>query len=532
MRKISLLFIIILFAIPYSVAQDKQPVNIDHPVYHALRENEQIDCVKTDKKATTLYFCAKGDSGTWEKFLSCSYLIDEKGKRHKIVGTKNIQLDKKTYLGKKHQLNFRVAFEPLPVGTKRFDLITDAYINGGGAYYGIREKGTSLIDPNAIDTLGTHRDVEKFFPDSIFKEDSVSISGQIENLDALKKDTVKLYLYLMRNYQNDTNFEASKFHIIVDSCGNFNVRLPIIGPYYTQMHLWTNYPNSFIPVMLYPGDHLKIRICDLGKDTQHVIYDSERGDFNNFLNHCPVFYSPSNINYIGNKDSVDAPWAMDAVIKHVNEMDSLTQYIANKYAMSKAETQLLRTETNVNTVANFIYYLNSVISKRYYKKTNQLRNGYTTELLDSLQEIATNPCYRALSLLHADDNTFMMADSYHFLFYSLFMSRISDVIGLKQLFIENFKNKDDSIYERLILNSDSLFTDFICSFREKKPNADKLFKQSFLLNYFIRGSQTLLYNGTSPKDVYRKLAAKKSSQITLPVLQGLLKVAQRNFIER
>src|SRR5574344_362168 len=523
-----LLLEILLFTAQYAVAQDKTTVNIANPVYHALRESEQIECVKTEKNATTLYFCARGDAGTWEKFLSCSYLMDEQGKRHRIVGTKNIQLDKKTYLGKKRRLKFRVAFEPLPAGTKRFDLITDAYLNGGGGYYGIREKGLPLIAPNSIDTLGTYQAVTRVFPDSIFREDTVWLSGQIENYKDLSENIENLNLYLMKNYQNDANFKASKINIKVDSCGYFNTKIHVIGPYNTFME---HSPYPTIPILLYPGDHLKIRICALDKPSQHVVYESEKGDFNNFLNHCPVFYAPSTIGYTVQLDSADVPKTMDAVKKNVDEMDTLAQYIANKYAMTKAETQLLRSETNVNAVSNFIYFLNSAIHKTFDEKYRHLKNGYTTELLDSLKQIASHPCYRALSLLHADDNTFMVSDSYHGLFYCLFMSCMPPVIEMKQLSMGDSCKDYDSVFVNRCLSNDSLFADFICSYRGKQTDADKLFRQSFLLNFFIRGSE-ISYYGTSKRDVYARICAQKSRQITLPALQGLLKVAQKNFIER
>src|SRR5574344_1733482 len=523
------ILVIFLFVFQYTIAQDKTAVNIANPVYHALRESEQIERVKTDKNATTLYFCVNGDTGTWEKFLSCSYLMDEQGKRHHIVGTKNIHLNQKTYLGKKRQLRFRVAFEPLPAGTKRSDLITDAYLNGGGGYYGIREKGLPLIAPNSIDTLGTYQAVARIFPDSIFREDTVWLSGQIENYKTLKDNIEKIDLYLMRNYQTIDNYCSRRFQIKVDSLGKFNAQVPVIGPFFTQMNVWTKYPDYIIPIMIYPGDHLKIRICDLDKDTQHVVYESDKGDFNNLLNHCPVFYSPSDINYAGNIDSLDVHVVLDAVSKHVDEMDTLIQYIAKKYGMDKAETQLLRTEANANTVANFIYAVNEIAQKKCTKKLyGQLRHEYPQSLLDSLVNIASHPCYHALSLLHADDNTFMVANSYNFVFYSLLQSPMK---AIKSVVDTTRYNENENLYENYILNNDNDFTDFVCTCAGRNLYENRLFRQSFLLNTFINRSENYQFKGAAAKDVYARICAQKSRQITLPALQGLLKVAQKNFIE-
>lgn len=87
-------FILLFLAVPV-LARSGRTANIDKPDYLALpSDGVTITRVKTTDKATTLYFHAVGDSAFSFSIPSCSYLVDESGRRYKMTGCKNVEAGK------------------------------------------------------------------------------------------------------------------------------------------------------------------------------------------------------------------------------------------------------------------------------------------------------------------------------------------------------------------------------------------------------------------------------------------------------
>jgi hypothetical protein len=536
MKKNIYIGIILLFISLHVTGQDKLLVNIDHPVYFTMLGNNEVKItrVKTGNKATILFFNYKGAPKSWIRVSSCIYLVDEQGNRHQQVGTKNIKLNKNTPCGKNGERKYQISFTPLPIGTKRFDMVEDYYNNLRSEFYGIREAGTPFVDSHAVDTLNTAQLVAKTFPDSIFREDSMWLTGYFDAPEILKKGKVTLQIERRKEYLMKTNRKYREISIDVDSSGYFKACIPVMGPSRECLRFMAHYADSmvrFIPVMLYPRDSLDIRIYDLDKPLQHVEYKSMKIDFSKLLNHAPSFFQPG-IRFM-NHDSLDTSWAIDTINKHIETLDSLALYIANKYSLSKVETQQLRTEVSIKGTLDVIYSLDNTLRHRQQSLLKRHKGIVSNDILDTLQLIATHPCYNVLSRIHACDNTFLTAINNYIFFHTLIPSALfcrfySDLTmnGRFPSLGDNGANTD------FYLATDSMFVSMLSNFRHKSGESDPLFEQSFLLNNYQTYLEANPLTCSNKTEIYQKLAAKKSSQITLPVLQGLVKVAIENFIDR
>jgi len=535
MKNSILICLSLLFSTQNTLLQGKQQIKFKHPVYFTMEgySDIKIERVKTNKKTTTLYFYSEGAPSSCIHISSPTYLVDEEGKRHKMLSSKNIVSDKPIHYGKKGKIRFQISFDPLPSNTKRFDMIEDYYNNLHRELYCIRESGTPFVTNNIIDTVKMSEFVAKTFPDSIFIDDSLTLTGHFDSPDILKRGKVTLQIEQMKNYFITANNKYKNIKINVDSSGFFNARIPVIGPSIEKIIIRANFPDSMIriiPVMLYPGDNLRLRICDLDRFTQHVEYQSEKVDFCNLLNHTPSFVYPG-IRYMSS-GNLDASWAMDSINRHIDNMDSLALYIANKYSLNKIETQQLRTETSISGVLDVIYTLNDMLRKRSSEMLKRNRGIVTDDVRDTMIQIGMHPCYNVLSRIRAYDNTFMTASNNHIFFRNLISSTLFNKFysdptmgGRFPNLGENGENVD--YYSTM----DSTFVSLLSFFRHKSIESDAIFEQSFILYIYLTYFENNPLQSPNKTNLYRKIIAMKNKLITLPVLQSLLKMTQKDFVD-
>ncbi len=521
-------FILLFLAVPV-LARSGRTANIDKPDYLALpSDGVTITRVKTTDKATTLYFHAVGDSAFSFSIPSCSYLVDESGRRYKMTGCKNVEAGKDVCPGKKG-LKFSVSFLPLPDGTERFDMIAEIFVNAGRYYYGIREGGLPLLGGKRTKQGCASPAVAKVFPDDVFMADSMIVSGRFHDTGNYSVGGFRLEVAEYHDCIDSvaTNMKFG-YTIIVDSTGCFSAKIPVLGPSWTSLYALkpkspefldkpftsaTHYAPQAIPVVLYPGDNLHMDIYDYAGGDRRIEYKSGKTDFGKLLNNCPM----AAWLYTGTTDAAKAGKCAgkETAERRMDILDSLALYLSSKYRLGDVETQMLRTEYNVGCARDAVDEANRV-ANRMIKPF--LGGGPKVRTLsDTLPYIIRHSGYDVISRVKACDNTFLVVPSYKPFMRELMASSLSRYGSLA------CENDRCETKEERILCAENKVMGAIRAFRHKPAGTDALFEQAYLMMSF-RDKNNLL-----PGVPDARLLEMRSRRITLPVFSGMLKLVREHF---
>lgn len=176
MKRISIFILIVFVQVTYIVAQNNY-LKITNPDYLDLQNtNERIDKVISDKTKTLVYLSCAVQTNSTITVPTNTYIIDEKGNKYGVTKANGIVLGKKQAIEKGNKLSYILTFPPLPKGTKSFDLIQSNNLTKT-CFFNIHQSGAIVNIVTAIDTTGVYDAINKTFPDSLFRKDSVHISG-------------------------------------------------------------------------------------------------------------------------------------------------------------------------------------------------------------------------------------------------------------------------------------------------------------------------------------------------------------------
>lgn len=121
----------------------------------------RIDSVErwTDKTVLRMYYASKADSKV--TVPSCSYLIDERGRRYAMREAEGVRTDCETAIGAGDTLRFCLVYDALPKRCRCFDMVTLANF-GKRHFTGIRPKGSLLLGSRKVPkTSKTDRALKK-----------------------------------------------------------------------------------------------------------------------------------------------------------------------------------------------------------------------------------------------------------------------------------------------------------------------------------------------------------------------------------
>ena len=134
------LFVILL--LPLSVYARKQDKDSFLSLY-STQENAIVESVRFYDDYTFVSMCYAATPHSWFKISGSIYACDEAGVRHPVIGAEGIELGEEQWIGDNGQTSFTLMFDPLPKGTKVFDIIEgEDPVNF--KIFGIHKKGAKL----------------------------------------------------------------------------------------------------------------------------------------------------------------------------------------------------------------------------------------------------------------------------------------------------------------------------------------------------------------------------------------------------
>ena len=406
MKKQLILSLFLLSAITVGAKTIHKVVN---PTYIGMQHGTmEIASVKTTEEATTITFQYPGEG--FYQFVPDIHLVDEQGKHYELIGQKGFSEDSLKNLKPKKKGKYELHFEPLPADTRIFDFIEDAYYMGGTRYYGIREKNT----PFAISNPLPHNEGDSILPYMDFKVDTVLVTGHIKNYQSAKS---KFKAVMKYTYSPLEKHSERCPRVSIDENGFFSMNMKAIGPTWTYLMLYRNEDAGnamFIPIILYPGDHVDLQITlDEKNIKKDVVYSSKlQRDFSKLMKYAPMSIVDMFITPFRNDKDYSKEYeeyermTPESVQKRFDDYDALALYLSGKYGMDRLETEMLRSHLSVEMAIKVIGLTNNYMFK-VLREPNQTEEEY--KLRRSKWRDGDSPYYGiSISNIRAENNTFMV----------------------------------------------------------------------------------------------------------------------------
>ena len=382
---------------------------VANPEYVAMQHgNMEITSVKTTEEATTVTFQYLGEG--FHQFAPTIHLVDELGKHYNLIGQKGFSEDSLKNLKPTKKGKYELHFEPLPAETRIFDFIEDAYYIGGTRYYGIREKNVPFVVTNPL----PHNEGDSILPYMDFKVDTVLVTGHIKNYHSAKS---KFKAVRKHTYSPLDRSEINYVEKTIDENGNFSMNIRAIGPTWTYLTLHGNKDSRnamYIPVILYPGDHINLEITlDEENIQREVTYSSkQQRDFGKLMKYAPITFVNMSITPLRNDNNYSEEYeeyermTPESVQKQFDDYDALALYLSGKYGLNRLETEMLRSHLSVEMAIKVVGITNNYLLK---VKSQPVQPGEDIKLRHSKWRNSDSPYYGiSFSNIRAENNAFLV----------------------------------------------------------------------------------------------------------------------------
>ena len=477
---------------------------VDNPEYVGINDGTlELVSVKTTEKSTTLTFRYPGEG--FGGFAAESYLSDEAGMRYRLIGHKGFSVADSSYLKVGRKGIYRLEFEPLPADTRVFDLIENLFHPHATFFYGIREEGTPMAVTQATVSMG-----DNSFPDIDFKPDSVWVHGYIADYDTARyRFTDVAQLFLGGELTRDGSPKS-----MIETDGSFVLPLKIYGPTWTHLNLHSSKSRFgyLVPVMLYPGDHIELRISDIDKAEWDIKYTSRIGkDFSNLMHCIPsmclkmiVGGNPQEIR----QDSIRYEgWTPELIDQQFDSYDTLASYLTGKYALNNVEAVMLRGELTNSLARDILIAINNYLGSKH--PIHKDREEWIKQ---------ESPYYNCLSRVYAESNAYLAIPSWQHLLASFIRSAMPRLSYVKEQYWQSMGNRFyDLPIAKVKEGMDEQLYQVIRAYRQPKGD-DAIFEQAVRFN-LLDDARYWLYDTDKVTDtmtMIHELYNYQRSQLTHP----------------
>lgn len=335
---------------------------MEHPEYMAWGcDGVIIEKVVFDKNTTTLHFRVTGEKDRYADFMNSVCLVDEEGNKYAKKKTDGIKMKKWNRLPHIKNAGFSISFEPLPENIRVFDCIGGSDANLYMRFYGIRPQGKdwNVFEKKAIQNASSGN--------TVFRVDTVFVTGRIVsgNYDRMKQRPVHLISSnsqnaLLRNFRD--NRGVFDF-LYVKKNGEFSFKTVVRQPTIDILNLY----GILVPVLLIPGDHVKIEISDLGEFGQQVNYNSNYGDYGKLLTNIPFLFERelNESSYLKNGMKLPAQTWFSLHTAQKNKME-ICDYISAKYGFTETETAYMQAVAQTSGALVSVMRMLTACSENYY----------------------------------------------------------------------------------------------------------------------------------------------------------------------
>lgn len=297
-----------------------------------LRTNTHVSVSRVEftDTATVVFLHAEGKAGESIGHMAEIFAYDEDGERYALGNAREIPY----HMDSTGRLDIRLSFQPLPVKTRVFDVITDwpgSPFSFYGIGYGAKRK------PAARHTVQELSAAEKALEESLWQSGTVVVRGRIDGVDTMAVSPVVSFPYpcpfLYREWDG----------LAVNGDGTFELSAVLGHPSLANVSLYAGRGCSFTTVMLTPGDTVTLDIPRLhGNDTYTIGYSSGR-HYDLLLLHYPkaaLYGWHSGERLLGKMDTPADIFV--STQSREAQLHDFCDYVTGKFAYSPDEAVLLR----------------------------------------------------------------------------------------------------------------------------------------------------------------------------------------------
>lgn len=286
-----------------------------------------IEKVVLDDESTTIFLETNVKPYTGIRIGEATILSDDNQQEYKLLSAEGLTIGEMCYVPKHGALRFSLSFEPLPQGTKVFDLIEN--VSNGFRVLGICVNRNKFVFPQANSCADKCEIDERYF-----KGGKACIKGRIKgysresNVDVVSLDyshSVSTDIYTNRCYR-------------INQQGDFLIDVNIECPTWRNFQLGAQQ----VPFYLRPGDTLHVVVDDYLSECPRVHYQSSHinGCAENLLKIAqPIDFSP----FWQNKARACAypDELVDSFNECLKQLKQMVNYVSWKYHFTSWETHLL-----------------------------------------------------------------------------------------------------------------------------------------------------------------------------------------------
>ena len=323
-----LLYCFVLFAGLYASAK-----SISFEALLGSHKNLLLEDILLSDLSTKVVLSYSGTPYSWINLSPSIYACDEECNRHKVIRTEGIKLGERLWLGDDGKVSFALYFDPLPKGTKLFDII-EGNLHGGFYLYGIHRSSAKLNIPRAVGVVDQNELVS-----SVLKPDSAFIRGRFNGYERRSIPALWEGGYESKRV-NPFDMEQSPTILKIEPDGSFCCGFLVDSSTWTYIDNWSGRSISFY---IRPGDTLDIQIDHFGQWNEVISYKNLSGKpcYGNLMN-CNKEAVWERLQDLRNESSIKQ--YDDKLYSLSEEVEKLIDYFSWKYHLSGWETHLLMSD--------------------------------------------------------------------------------------------------------------------------------------------------------------------------------------------
>ena len=225
-----------------------------------------VESVHFANDYTSVSISYTGTPNSCFKIARTIYASDEAGSRHPVKGAEGIELGEEQWLGDNGQATFTLMFDPLPKGTKVFDII-EGEESGNFKIFGIHKKGSKLRFPEIEEVVDSDETAEEWFA-----SDTAVVRVKFTGYDR------KTMPHISRLEYN--NSQELRNACRLDKLSQIHADGTLVYSFLMDFPRWTRLSLDLSRNILFyirPGDTLTVQVDNYGQWNEKITYNNHAG---------------------------------------------------------------------------------------------------------------------------------------------------------------------------------------------------------------------------------------------------------------
>lgn len=350
--------------------------NVDY-VFASKLASINLKGVEQTDTTTNIYFSCKGVPGDIVGIPHLLYLDDMQHNIYRMLSSKNIVPGQSKTIPLSGEFEFMLSFEPLKDGMRVFDLLSVSREKRSFAFWGVHA-GKYRVK-TYIDKYSDYGNLK------LVSSGETVIRGTFKSVDgSIIPDSVRVIHTLLDENAYRQKKRNNKGWSYVGDDGTFELSEPVDGVSWAYVDM----PGNDIPIMLYPGDTIELKIDITLPFCYRTEYNSYRGY--NELSHL-MDADPRVTNPLYLTENYSDPAVPDVLIQKCKQarkdVDDLLSYLVKKYSLSDIEAHLLHLELYTDIDCYQTHRLTNTIDRLYRRDIERQINETGAISADYVKEV-------------------------------------------------------------------------------------------------------------------------------------------------